>query len=35
MQDYNKENQEKGPKMLDLNLEDKRNLVGFFALLCF
>ncbi len=33
MQDDNKENQEKGPKLLDLNPEDKRNLVGFFALL--
>jgi len=33
MQDNNKENQEKSPQLLDLNHEDKQNLVGFFALL--
>ena len=33
MQDDNKETQEKSPKLLDLLPEDKRNLVGFFALL--
>lgn len=33
MQDDNKENQEKSSKLLDLTPEDRRNLVGFFALL--
>lgn len=33
MQDNNKETQDESPKLLDLNPEDKRNLIGFFALL--
>lgn len=33
MQENSKEKQEENPKMLDLSPEDKRNLVGFFALL--
>lgn len=33
MQDNDKENQEKSSQLLDLNPEDKQNLVGFFALL--
>ena len=33
MQDNNKDNQTKNPKLLDLNPEDKRNLVSFFELL--
>lgn len=33
MQDDNKENQEKSLKLLDLTPDDRRNLVGFFALL--
>lgn len=33
MQYDTKDNQEKNPKLLDLIPDDKRNLVGFFALL--
>lgn len=33
MQDNSKEKQEESPELLDLSPEDRRNLVGFFALL--
>lgn len=33
MQANDKENQTESPKLLDLNPEDTRNLVGFFGLL--
>lgn len=33
MHDTGKEKQKKSPNLLDLNLEDRRNLVDFFALL--
>lgn len=33
MQDNNKENQEQSSKLLNLTADDKRNLVGLFALL--